>query len=64
MKMYGGSECIDPHFPDLGTSWRWVVSFKSPPIYPREITPPRYPFDRRLLIPRADLGLMEERKFF
>jgi hypothetical protein len=22
-----GSGCVDPHFLDLGTSWRWVVSF-------------------------------------
>jgi hypothetical protein len=31
-----GSGCIDPHFIDLGTSWRWVVSFMSRPLYPRE----------------------------
>jgi hypothetical protein len=28
------SECISPHFLDLGTSWRWVVSFTLP-LYPR-----------------------------
>jgi hypothetical protein len=25
-----GSGCIDPRFPDLGTSWRWSVSFTPP----------------------------------
>jgi hypothetical protein len=30
-----GSGCIDPHFLDLGTSWRWVVSFTPRPLYPR-----------------------------
>jgi hypothetical protein len=33
MKMYGGVLCIDPCFLDLGTSWRWVVSFMPWPIY-------------------------------
>jgi hypothetical protein len=28
-----GSGCIDPHFLDLGTSWRWVVSFTPLPLY-------------------------------
>jgi hypothetical protein len=27
-----GSGCIDPHFLDLGTSWRWVVSFTPRPL--------------------------------
>jgi hypothetical protein len=36
-----GSECIDPHFLDLSTSWRWVVSFKP------WGTSPWYPLDRR-----------------
>jgi hypothetical protein len=30
-----GSGCIDPHFRDLGTSWRRVVSFTSRPLYLR-----------------------------
>jgi hypothetical protein len=25
---------MDPNFLDLGTSWRWVVSFTPPPLYP------------------------------
>jgi hypothetical protein len=39
MKAYGGSGCIDPHFLDLGTSWRWVVSFKPLPLYTRGNSP-------------------------
>jgi hypothetical protein len=29
---------MDPHFLDLGASWRWVVSFTPRPRYPRERT--------------------------
>jgi hypothetical protein len=32
--MYGGVNA-DSHFLDLGTSWRWVVSFTPWPLYPR-----------------------------
>jgi hypothetical protein len=45
-----GSGCIDPHFLDLGTSWRWVVSFTPLPRYPR------YPFDTRLGGPQSRSG--------
>jgi hypothetical protein len=31
--------CIDPHFIDLGTSWRWVASFTPLPLYPRGKSP-------------------------
>jgi hypothetical protein len=34
-----GSGCIDPHFLDLGTSWRWVVSFMPLPLYPGKEPP-------------------------
>jgi hypothetical protein len=44
MKAYGGSECIDPHFVDLGTSWRWVVNCPPRPLYPKE----RGPLNRML----------------
>jgi hypothetical protein len=47
MKAYGGSGCIDPHFLDLGTSWRWVVSFKLQPPY-LQGKGPRYLLYRRL----------------
>jgi hypothetical protein len=42
-----GSWYIDPYFLDLGTSWRWVVSFTLRPLYPWGKSP-RYPFDSRL----------------
>jgi hypothetical protein len=35
MKVYEGRGRIDPHVLDLGTSWRWVVSFKPRLLYPR-----------------------------
>jgi hypothetical protein len=34
-----GEWIIDPHFLDLGTSCRWVVSFTPLPHYPRERAP-------------------------
>jgi hypothetical protein len=53
-----GSGCIDPHFLDLGTSWRWVVSFTALPLYPR------YPFYRRLDGPQSRSGRYGEVKIF
>jgi hypothetical protein len=47
-----GSGCIDPCFLDLGTSWRWVVSFTPWPLYSRGKSP-RYPLDRRLGGPQS-----------
>jgi hypothetical protein len=38
-----GSGCIDPHFLDLDTSWRWVC-FTPRQLYPRRKSPP-YPLD-------------------
>jgi hypothetical protein len=29
------SGCIDPRYLDLGTKWRWVVTFTIQPLYPR-----------------------------
>jgi hypothetical protein len=34
-----GKGCIDPHFLDLCTSQRWVVSFTPQPLYPRGKAP-------------------------
>jgi hypothetical protein len=34
-----GSDCIDPRILDLGTSWRWVVSFTPRPLYLRRKSP-------------------------
>jgi hypothetical protein len=55
------SGCIDPHFLDLGTSWRWVVSFTPRPLYPRGKSP-RYQLDRRLGEPQSHSGRSEEEK--
>jgi hypothetical protein len=49
------SGCIDPHFLDLGTSWRWVVSFTSRPLYPQRKSPVT-PLDRRLGWPKSWSG--------
>jgi hypothetical protein len=42
-----GSGCVDPHFLDLGSSWRWVVSFTPRPLHRRGRTS-RFSLDRRL----------------
>jgi hypothetical protein len=51
-----GSGCIDSHFLDLGSSWRWVVSFSPLPLYPR------YPLYSRLGGPQSRSGLRGEEK--
>jgi hypothetical protein len=56
-----GSGCIDPHFLDLGTSWRWVVSFAPLPLYPRERAPTTH-FIGCWVDPRAGLDDMEKWK--
>jgi hypothetical protein len=53
--------CIDPHFLDLDTSWRSVVSFTPRPLYPRGKSP-RYPLDRRLGGPQSRSGRRGEEK--
>jgi hypothetical protein len=57
------SGCIDPHFLDLGTSWRWVVSFTPLPLYTRERAPP-YPFYSRLGGPQSRSERYGEVKIF
>jgi hypothetical protein len=47
MKVYWGSGGIFPRILDLGTTWRWVVSFRPQPLYPQGKTL-WYPLDRRL----------------
>jgi hypothetical protein len=47
-----GSGCIDQCFLELGTSLRWVVSFKSRPPYLRGKSP-LYPLHRRLDGPQS-----------
>jgi hypothetical protein len=56
-----GSGCIDPHILDVGTSWRWVVSFIPRQIYPWRNSP-RYPLDRRQGGPHKRSGRRGEQK--
>jgi hypothetical protein len=46
MKTYWGSGGIAPRIHDLGTRWRWVVSFTPRPLYTQGKSP-WYPLDRR-----------------
>jgi hypothetical protein len=39
MKTYGGAKVKIHALLDLGTRWRWVVSFTLRPLYPRGKTP-------------------------
>jgi hypothetical protein len=55
MKAYWGSECTAPCILDLGTRWRWVVSFTSRTPYPQGKSP-WYPLDRRLGGPQIRSG--------
>jgi hypothetical protein len=60
MKAYGNG-CIDPHLLDLGTSWRWVVSFTPLPLYPG--VPPGTHLIGGWVDPRASLDNVKKRKF-
>jgi hypothetical protein len=55
MKAYWGSGGIAPLIIDLGTRWRWVVSFTPRPLYPQGENP-WYPLDRRLGGPQSRSG--------
>jgi hypothetical protein len=57
-----GSGRIDPHFLDLGTCWRWVVSFTPVPLYPGESAPGTH-WIRGWVGPRTGLDDVEKRKF-
>jgi hypothetical protein len=52
MKAYLGSGDIAPRIIDLGTRWRWMVSFTLLPLYPQGKSP-CYPLDRRLGGPQS-----------
>jgi len=56
IKTYWESGDIGQRTLDLGTRWRWVVSFTPWPPYRRGKSP-RYPFDRRLGGPQSRSGL-------
>jgi hypothetical protein len=47
MKTYCGSGGIGPRILNLGTRWKWVVSFTPRPLYPQRKSP-WYLLDRRL----------------
>jgi hypothetical protein len=55
MKTYWGMEVYFPSFFDLGTRWKWVVSFTPQPLYPQGKSP-LYPLDRRLSGPQSRSG--------
>jgi hypothetical protein len=52
---------IAPRLLDLGTRWRWVVSFTPPPHYPQEKSP-WYPLERRVRGPHSLSGRGGEEK--
>jgi hypothetical protein len=56
------NNAIDPHFLDLGTSWRWVVSFTAWPLYSGERAPGTHLIGG-WMDPRAGLDDVENRKF-
>jgi hypothetical protein len=61
MKTYWGSGGIAPHILDLGTRWRWMVSFTSRQLYLQGKNP-LYPLDRRLGGPQSRSGRGGEEK--
>jgi hypothetical protein len=55
MNAYWGSGGIASRILDLGTRWKWVVSFTPRPLYPKGKSP-WYPLDRRLGGPQSRSG--------
>jgi hypothetical protein len=55
MKAYWGVQVQLPRIIDLGTRWKWVVSFTPRPLYPQGKRP-WYTLDRRLGGPQSRLG--------
>jgi hypothetical protein len=60
-KAHSGSGGIAPRIFNLGTRWRWVVSFTPPPLYPQGKSP-WYPLDKRLGEPQSRSGHSGEEK--
>jgi hypothetical protein len=56
-----GEWMYNPHFLDLGSRWRWVVSITSRPLFYR-LKNPRYPLDTRLGGPQSRCGRHGEEK--
>jgi hypothetical protein len=61
MKAYWEVEVQLHSFFDLGSRWRWVVSFTPRPLYPQGKSP-WYPSDRRLSGSQSRSGRDEEEK--
>jgi hypothetical protein len=61
MKTYWRSWSIAPRILNLGTRWRWVVSFTPRPFYPRW-KKSWYLFDMRLGVPQSRSGRGGEEK--
>jgi len=61
MKTYCECGGITPRILNLGTRWRWVVSFTPQPLYPWGKSP-WYPLDRRLGGPYSQSGRGGEEK--
>jgi hypothetical protein len=55
IKAYWGNGGISPRILDLGTRWRWVVSFTQRPLYTQGKSP-WYPLDRRMGGPQSRSG--------
>jgi hypothetical protein len=60
MKAYWESGGIAPRILDLGTRWRWVVSFTPPSLHPQGNSP-WYPLERRLSGPQSRSGRSDEK---
>jgi hypothetical protein len=56
-----GRGVISPHFLDLDTRWRLVVSFTTRPLYPQGNSP-WYPLYRKLIAPQIRAGRGGEKK--
>jgi hypothetical protein len=52
---------MDPHFLDLGTGWRLVVSFTPLPLY-SPVKSHRYPLGTKMGGPQRQSGRREEEK--
>jgi hypothetical protein len=62
MKTYWRSDGTAPRIPDLGTRWRWAVSFTPLPLYPKEKAP-RIHMRGGWVSPRAGLDTVVKRNF-